>query len=346
MVDGRFNSGVGSDFSTLGAAIGENTHLKHLLFALAGRRLDVIHHTGFYDCLKRNTSINELNLNCAGHNIVGGVVEEILKAYQENDNLTLLRILRAGLQNGGDYLVATTLRHCTNLSKIGLRYSDMTDGQLLPIIEAVRGLHSLVELNLESNRISNAGCEALASLLEDPNSNMHTLNLEENLIGNDGAIALANSLADNTKLRDLWLGSNPFDTSVHDTFSKVLCNKASINQTYMSNNTIVVVLPEDPRDELDFLLDLNNENTNKSHVAIKKILQYHPNIDMAPLFEWNMEEDGESNLKALPYVIAWFQRARAAISDQEGESYNIDARELSAIYKFAQAMPLLFVPAS
>ena len=118
---------------------------------------------------------------------------------------------------------------------------------------------------------------------------------------------------------------------------------------------------ENPYSKLASLLKMN-EGKNKSHVAIKKILKYHPNIDMEPFFEWNMEGEGERNLKALPYIISWFERAeRASIAEEDGEvssnddssassydcdeeSYNIDERKLSAIYQFAQAMPLLFVP--
>ena len=77
---------------------------------------------------------------------------------------------------------------------------------------------------------------------------------------------------------------------------------------------------------------------------MEKILQHHPNIDMEPLFDWDAEE-GEENLKALPYVIDWFDKARAAVAD-DGASYNIDSRKLSAVFQFAKAMPLLFVTAS
>ena len=80
--------------------------------------------------------------------------------------------------------------------------------------------------------------------------------------------------------------------------------------------------------------------------AIKKILKYHPNIDMEQLFEWNMEGDGERDLKALPYVVAWFDKAGEAVADDEEESVVVDVRKLSAIYQFAQEMPLLFVPVS
>jgi len=94
-----------------------------------------------------------------------------------------------------------------------------------------------------------------------------------------------------------------------------------------------------------------NEGTNKSHVAIKKILQYHP-IDMEQLFRWDSED--EQSLKSLPYVIDWFKRAEEAVNAAEESQptrfpnlpkvqYNIDQRKLSAIYQFARSMPLQFV---
>jgi hypothetical protein len=142
---------------------------------------------------------------------------------------------------------------------------------------------------------------------------------------------------------------NPFDRDNHaNIFSHVLRNTATINSTYHSNHTLEELYPVETA-ELDALLDLN-KRTNKSHVAIRKILEYHQHIDMEPLFEWNQEEEAERNLKALPYIISWFGRAEEAVADEgQGtdkywywESVNIDQRKLSAIYQFALAMPLLF----
>ena len=70
---------------------------------------------------------------------------------------------------------------------------------------------------------------------------------------------------------------------------------------------------------------------------------------MEPFFEWNMEGEGERDLKALPYIIAWFERVHeVVVYDVDAETlwYEVVKRKLSAIYQFAQAMPLLFVPAS
>ena len=70
-----------------------------------------------------------------------------------------------------------------------------------------------------------------------------------------------------------------------------------------------------------------------------------PNIDMKPLFEW--DSDGEQTLKALPHVVDWFERAGEAVAgDIDGEDHRVEQRQLSAIFQFAKAMPLLHVPAS
>ena len=131
-----------------------------------------------------------------------------------------------------------------------------------------------------------------------------------------------------------------------DIFARLLCNTSSINKIYSSNHTFeqLGLSSHGVGYQLDSLLRLN-KGTNKSHVAIKKILKYHPNIDMEPLFEWNMEEEGERSLLALPFVIAWFERANEAITDdQEAGSHRISERKLSSIYQFAKAMPLMFIP--
>ena len=164
---GMFNSSDSGDFSRLGDYIGENTHLKHL---------DVRYSVGlnltndrFYEGLKRNTSIHKLGINFRGQVIVeeSGLGLKILDAYQENSNhLTWLCISNAGLQNGGENVITTTLRRCTNLQQIALSCCNINDEQLLQnIVEAVRERHSLKKFGLVANRIGNVGCETLATLL-------------------------------------------------------------------------------------------------------------------------------------------------------------------------------------
>ena len=176
-------------------------------------------------------------------------------------------------------------------------------------------------------------------------SNLLYLNLGNNAINNEGATTIANSLINNNKLQNLRLYMNPIDQqSVQDVFSNILCNTTSIRHTYSSNHTLERLSLVDGHrrgQQLESLLELNRD-ANKNHVAIKKILQNHSNIDMEPqLFEWGAEE-GEQNLKALPYAINWFERAGVAVADEEEEQYNLDGRKLNAIFQFAKAMSLLF----
>ena len=348
---GELNSANGDDYSRLGTFIGENTHLRTLTVTEYERQALKNTNAEFFDGLIHNTSISVLHLDCCialgRGNIVGGVAHEILKAYQENNtNLTRLYINNADLQNGGDQIVAATLRSCTNLRYVCLRYCSIIDEQLLPLVDSIRGSSSLEILNLNGNRIGRAGCTTIATLLDEPSCNIQQLYVIDNRINDEGATILANSLVNNTNLRELWLYNNPIDASVHDIFSRLLCNTTSINDTYSSNHTLErLSLAQYGWEQLEPLLQLN-KGTNKSHVAIKKILKYHPNIDMEPLFEWNMEGEGERDLKALPYVVAWFERAVEAVAGEEGANYNIAKQKLSAMYQFAKAMPLMFVPTS
>ena len=259
--DGVYFSRDGNyDFSRLGASIGENTHLASLNINIAD--VCTINKKDFFQGLKRNTSIHELQLVCQNHSIVGGVIHEILKAYQENNNLTSLGIVRADLQNGGGNVIASTLTRFTNLTRIFLLDSGITDQLLLQIVDAIRGHPSLDSLSLRTNRIGNVGCETLANLLSDPISNLLHLDLGSNAINSEGAAALANGLANNTKMKLLCLAGITIDRSVKDVFSKLLCNTSSINNTYSSNHTLEhLMLHRSRGDELRFLLKQNRCTT-------------------------------------------------------------------------------------
>ena len=348
--DGKFYSDNSDDYSTLGAAIANNTHLAALRVWLSDDLPLGVANRGFYDGLKSNSSISDVQLSCNHITIAGGVGQEILKAYQEkNSQLTALRIIEANLQNGGDRVIVDGLRNCRNLQRFDLFHCNITDEQLLPIADALRGHHLLEALGLGNNNIGNAGCVAIAALLADRNCKLRTLQFWDNAIHNEGATTIANSLANNKQLQNLYLYGNPTNQtqfvfsniySVQEVFSNILCNASNINSLYASNHTLKTLhLEQQLGQQLGSLLSMN-EGENKSHVAIKKILQNHPNIDMEPFFDWGMEEEGERNLKALPYVVEWFEKARVAVAEGE-ENYHFEENKLSAIFQFAKAMPLL-----
>ena len=343
-VDGwGFTSSNRDDFTRLGVAIRNNTHIIKLSVVPNAVPSGVEEDEELYDGLKQNSSIHVLTLHeCE---IASAVCLKLLEVFQEKKNLSKLRIFGGNLQNGGEHILATTLGNCRNISHISLQGCNITDEQLLPMVEAIREHRKLKTLNLVDNNIGNVGCDAIATLLEDPYCSLHHISLTTNNIGNEGVIAIANIFANNKKLKSLFLLNNQFDESVvEDIFSGVLCNTSSINNTYASNHTLETLhLSFGVSGKLLFLLNLN-KGRNKSHVAIRKILSYHPNIDMEPLFEW--DADGEQTLKALPYIVDWFERAKDAVVDLRREGYRVEERKLSAIFQFTTSMPLLFVPTS
>ena len=86
--EGGFNSNFSFDFSRLGASIGNNTHLTQLDVDISDIPSAVVEDRRFFCGLKRNTSIR--NLYCDGVFVVGGVVHEILKVYQDKNTRTIL----------------------------------------------------------------------------------------------------------------------------------------------------------------------------------------------------------------------------------------------------------------
>ena len=370
-LSGSFRSTDGSDYSLLGSTIAKSDHLTHLHVKLSsiptGNKL--------LDGIKHNSSFQNLSIvSGPGHhqtasissalpsrgNIMPTTVrtigcKELLVAYsyhrsRKNRYLKRLNIEGTSMANGGDRAVASFLRLSTNLSEITLTQCNISDKQLKIMVKAMRGLCRLSQIDLSINQIGNSGCVALATLLEDPHSNVSTLDVRGNDIGNVGATTLFNSLSNNTKLRELYLGSNPINPNeMNSSLANLLCNKSTINDTYLSNHTLEKFSPQSTdfsqQHSQSFLLGLNKKR-NKCHVAMIKILQFNFNINMEPFFEWNMEGEGERDLKALPYIIAWFNKAGEMAASEGLQCYRIERRKLFAIYQFAKVMPMLFVPAS
>ena len=348
------------DFVRLGNSIGTNTHLAKLAVCVTGVRggleLDVAHRE-FFEGLTRNKSIKTVELKCWGSSIDKGVLGKILTSYQTNsNNLVDLYISTCRLQNGGDRFLAATLQKFTNLTKLKLvsnsiHVPGISDEQLLVLVDAIRGNHSLEKLCLDRNRIGDAGCETLSTLLTNPLSNLQDLELNNNNISNDGINIIIDALAGNNRLKKLYLQNNPIDTSAaRYEFSRLICNTSSINHIYSSNHTLVYVAvisrfggDHIVTDKMDM-----NEETNKSHVAIRKIDRHRPSIDMKPFFCWDAES--ELTLKGLPYILAWFEKAHTVIMVKKKREFEKamckrfnETRKLSAIYEFAKAMPLKFV---
>ena len=322
--------------SNIGTYVKENTHLKALRLTgnLIFESQSCADHSEFYDGLKQNSSIHELSIRGKINNYprrkdVGGVVQDVLQVYQENNShLTCLDIRNVSFENGGDATITDTLSNCTNLTSIKIHRCLLRDKHVVRIVEAIRGHHALKDLRLDSNIIGLYGYHCIGTLLQDPNCHLRSLDL-----------------------------STPYTfvlefSRIQEIFIRALCNKSSINSTYLSSHTLAILkLPNGPDNLILSSLLRMNEGRNKSYIAIRKILEHHPNIlaDMQPFFaDWIL--DDEQSLKALPLVIDWLNEAVKALlllqsprGKQSKHYSNIERKKLSAIYQFARAMPLMFV---
>jgi len=302
-----------ADLARLGHAIGANTYLRRLDLDIRSARAlalaDMAANNGtFFEGLKRNSSTNELWL--AGYDLSTGMGHDILNGFVvNNSNLRAIGLNTCTLENGGTaVLLASAVSSCTNLNSIKLNgYYDNDDDILGEFISGIRGLHQLRTLDLHWNNFGRASCEALATLLQDPNGNLTWIGLEKNrTIDDNCATVLTNSLKVNCKLESLCFSFSSNNIAITDNgwdaFSQVLCNTSNVNATYLSNHTLnnlgrKVNLPVN----LTSLLELNS-GIDKRQVAVQKILRHHTHLDMEPFLEWD--------LKVLPIAVSWVDRAR------------------------------------
>lgn len=332
VVRGYFWSIESAELSRLGGAIGKNTHLRCLDFR--GNELTNIFaeedRTLFFKGIKRNASIHYLTMwRC---DLSEGVGREILNEFvANNDNLTTITLYGCDLGSGGARVLTSATKNCANLNGINLLSCRINDDILHDIVHGIRGLPQLDVLGLVLNNIGRAGCEALATMLQGPNCNLTTLDLQaNNRIDDKCAKILANSLRNNNKLKFLKLQDSGITEKGREHFSQVVCDTSSVNSTYLSNHTLEGLGgPKQQR-----FIELN-KGADKKQVAIRKILLHHPHIDMDPFFEWD--------LKMLPFVVSWIDRA-SCHAENENEEPSTPARKLNTIYQFARSMSFMFVP--
>ena len=177
-------------------------------------------------------------------------------------------------------------------------------------------------------------------LLQDPHCSLRNINLDANYINDDCAFALAHSLRHNSNLETLSIANNrcTITESGWDAFYQTLSDTSSINATYLSNHTLKslmdllyanAVIPSN----VSRCLEYNRCCRDMKEAAMCKILRVHPHFTMEQFFQWE--------LKMLPVVTKWFDKARACTRNFEAP---INARQLSSVYQFVRAMPERFIP--
>ena len=220
---------------------------------------------------------------------------------------------------------------------------------------ALTNASSLRLLNLSRNRsITATGLRVLSRLFQSA-CPLETLLLEGMNIGDEGAEVLANGLVGNTSLKHLaiTLDSAGIASAGWSALSKLLCDDSSINNTYQSNHTLEHIGGDyycrlnpdggpdlfhsrghfrDLPSKLARYLKINRMYPS-SNAAKMKIYNSHPDIPVDIFFQ--------NELKFLPLIVSWFADYRDTTRTRIKRA--IQKRELSAVYKFIRAMPMLVV---
>ena len=116
-----------------------------------------IENKGFFDGIRRNTSIETLELHCAGASIVDENVSrfermayEILTSYQENNNLTQLDLHLASIRSdeSRDFF-CHILKRYTNLTSVTLHFCYfVTSGRMTTMAMDVRHLPQYLKIQI------------------------------------------------------------------------------------------------------------------------------------------------------------------------------------------------------
>ena len=274
----------------------------------------------------RDNSIGDRGLQDLVRGLVNCNLEKLnLSGNELMDSVSGLRAL------------GTLVGRTANMRSLSLCNSSLTDEGLESFVEGMANCCSLTRLNLSSTSITANGLAFLSSLFRAEHCSLSELPLHSTNMSDDGAEALANGLVGNKSLTHLRFDSSSIKARGWAAFRRLLCDTSSVNNTYLSNHTLVEVGVPANRFFLDTPADivqyLKLNKSNNQAAAICKILHSHPDIDVTPLFGFN--------LMCLPLVVAWLEKAKPYLDEVNISTDVFKNRQLSVMFKIIRGMPLL-----
>lgn len=289
--------------------------------------------TSYYD--GRAQTVDLTDITSSDNNV------DILRRLRNNDpELTSLCIYEDDFENSEfDYFVVQEgndlgwlgyfLGRNTMLTELCIHDMPGDRDRITALVRGIEQNRSIARLSIVRDPLGDSVLSFLSSILRSKSCSLTTLCLKlgNTRVSDEVAVALADALKDNKSLKQLCFDSRDLTSVGWSAFSKLLCDTSSVNNTYLSNHTLRVLGWSD-HDDVKQLLALNKQ-ANKQ-VATRKILKYHPDLDVGPFL-------AKSKLKLLPLVMSWFERGRV-ISEESEKAF--DTRQLSTMYKFVRGVPL------
>lgn len=279
--------------------------------------------------------------------------------------LTELNLSSNYLGDGAMRALALALASCSKLTTLDVSNTKFTDiGMKEVTYSLAKHCQRLTTLNMIQPGTTAVGIRSLRKIFQTSNCCLSRLSVisfspsgsQPNLIED-----ILWALEGCKSLKCLDFGEHEPVSGFNNEYlcvSEFLCDKSSVSNTYNSNHSLEAVIyhpitddelpyvdffddvPEyslvgDVRFEITKFLELNKRN-NKRDVAIAKILMSHSVFDLLPLYKWN--------LKFLPLLLSWFERADWLIRDGwafEVTSKSVQVRRLTTIYEFIVEMSMM-----
>lgn len=283
------------------------------------------------------TALNLKEVNLSNNSIDDEGLQALAAGMTNHCTLEKLDISWNAISSEG--LQALTAAKPSSLRWLNLTNNAVDDDALKALVRGLEYL-GIETLNLSRNRITASAVSVLTPIFRSESCSLKVIKLDQMNIEDGGAEILAEGLRGNKSLTELVFDCKNVTELGWSTFSKLLCDTSSVNNTYLSNHTLQTIRSMyDSSGSGNIPLSVQRwvrlNKQDQYDIPICKILMFHSDLDMTPFFQWK--------LKLLPLVLAWFERARSCRGFIGGSNTSFEVRELSAVYQFIHGLPLLVV---
>ena len=305
------------------------------------------------DSLAHNRALHVLSIARNTAITVAGI-EAISRILQSRESgLEDLRLDGINISDEGGKTLASALSINKSLVKLSLRCGQngisIGDVGLRALALGLSSNSHLNTLELSGNTaITASGLRSFKEYFRSPSCALKRLNLLGINIGDAGAHALADALDQNNSLKDLYFGDRGITGKGWERFLKLVCDSSSPHSIQLSNHTLCDLggyffnlggyffnlSGIDVKHCIAGWLRINNVCQTPNLAAKSKILHQFPDLDMAPLLQWN--------LTLLPLVKHWFDTFTFSSPNDELEA-SIQNRKLAAVYQFVRGLSVLVV---
>ena len=338
------NNGIGDeDLQALAFSLVGNTKLREL--DLAENDIGDVGLEALADSLVHNRALRKLSLS--GNTAITANGMRSVSRILQSSGLEDLCFDEIDISDEGGNILADALSVNQTLVSLSLRNWFRGAGRVRIGDVGLRALaHGLSRnshlefLDLSGHSaITPSGLRYLREYFGSQSCALKELKLCGINIGDEGAHALGYALYGNKSLSSLYFDERDITLIGWGSFLKLICDSTSPNRLYLSNHTLchlgdsTRLSGSDVKDSVAIALEIHLCQRPRL-VAKFKILCFIPDLDMVPLFQWN--------LKFLPLLKRWFEVVPWSNHESEAgmRCRNI---ELSSIFKFVRGLSVLVV---